>query len=860
MSDIKYALYTSSKGFKVVGGTAAHFLKADGSLDNASYITQSLLNSQLNNYATLNGVQTFTDVNTFTKSPVVPEGVSDTHSVNLQQLKKFAPISKKRTYFLQSPVYNVGIVNRVYLPNSMVGDVTLRVNSSYHNAYAIGIIEIQFTFGVNTGGAWGFESRCTQAFGVVVERIYVEQKIYYDPATDRTYINVHKFHAAANPMFIDVEITAHGGTALRDDSVFLQEDSSTGVLNLRNTTSVDNSLDLKANKSGNNATNTWIDSSNGLQSNPFIAGKMANSGGQSNLANATYGQVAGYVNLSGIAQGCPTNDWWYKFKMLHDNSAGYYGEIALQMTGGNSLRYRRVESGGDYGWVKVWDEQNYSPFKNLIYTGDLESVSDSGIYRQEAPQSGWNYTTTLNLNSSDGRQQLTIERGGAGLKFRGTTTGSGSSGWSAWKEVYHSGNFNPASYVAQSALNSQLANYATLNGVQTFTNTNTFQQSPVIPNGTLGTHAVNKNQIELNATQEGEGGQILGISGNNTVKLTNFYVTSRSGTLNPDDIAPNSTPNRVRFDFAKSNMAGLEATGNYAGIMTYSPWDGTTASTGDSSYQLAFANQSGINGSGVPMLKIRKGIDGSWLSKWYKIWTEADFSASNIQQWNYAYQNGLKLNQEFTTNLGTGLVIADDYFGGDSGIVDRNQERFLAVKRNEYYIYGSRHDEFDGLNYNTERRNFGMGRDVNDMDKLTVEGSVKASKNFKSESEKPDTIFIPDGNIASLTDEIINDQSGYAVRLDPHEYYIPAGSALKLDDRNRLIHIIGQETKMSVDFMKVHPKQQIVIYNFDQAGGNITVMILGKPIATIPASCFIRLYVTKSLRVIMEKEQSCKYF
>lgn len=857
MSDIKYALYTSSKGFKVVGGTAAQFLKADGTLDNVSYITQSLLNSQLNNYATLNGVQTFTDINTFTKSPVIPDGVSDTHSVNLQQLKKFAPISKKRTYFLQSPVYNVGIVNRVYLPNNMVGDVTLRVNSSYHNAYAIGIIEIQFTFGVNTGGAWGFESRCTQAFGAVVERIYVEQKIYYDPNTDRTYINVHKFHAAANPMFIDVEITSHGGTELRDDSVFLQEDSSTGILNLRNTTSVDNSLDLKANKSGNNATNTWIDSSNGLQSNPLILDKMANSGGQSNLANATYGQVAGYLNLSGIAQGCPTNDWWYKFKMLHNNTAGYYGEIALQMTGGSSFRYRRVEAGGDYGWVKVWDEQNYSPFKNLIYTGDLESVSDSGIYRQEGPLSGWNYTTTLNLNSSDGRQQLTIERGGAGLKFRGTPTGSGNSGWSAWKEVYHTGNFNPASYVTQSVLNSQLANYATLNGVQTFTNTNTFQQSPVIPNGTLGSHAVNKNQIELSATQEGEGGQILGISGNNTVKLTNFYVTSRVDTLNPDDIAPNSTPNRVRFDFAKSNMAGLEATGNYAGIMTYSPWDGTTASTGDSSYQLAFANQSGINGSGIPMLKIRKGIDGSWLSKWYKVWTEADFSLSNIQQWNYAYQNGLRLNEEFTTNLGTGLVIADDYFGGDSGIVDRNQERFLAVKRNEYYIYGSRYDQFDGLNYHTERRAFGMGRDVNDADKLTVEGSVKASKNFKSEDEKPDTIFIPDGNIASLTDEIINDQ--YAVRLDPHEYYVPGGSALKVDDRNRLIHIIGQDVKMAVDFTKIYPKQQIVIYNFDQSGANMPVMIMGKQIASIPASCFIRLYVTKPLRVILEKEQSCKY-
>ncbi|RTZ46221.1 hypothetical protein EJ377_17480 [Chryseobacterium arthrosphaerae] len=81
------------------------------------------------------------------------------------------------------------------------------------------------------------------------------------------------------------------------------------------------------------------------------------------------------------------------------------------------------------------------------------------------------------------------------MKFRGSTAGSGNSNWSGWRDVYHTGNFNPASYITQSTLNTQLANYATLNGVQTFTNTNSFLQSPVIPNGTLGTHAVNKTRF-----------------------------------------------------------------------------------------------------------------------------------------------------------------------------------------------------------------------------------------------------------------------------------------------------------------------------------------------------------------------------
>ena len=402
-----------------------------------------------------------------------------------------------------------------------------------------------------------------------------------------------------------------------------------------------------------------------------------------------------------------------------------------------------------------------------------------------------------------------------------------------------------------------MGNYATLNGVQTFTNTNTFLQSPVIPNGTFGTHAVNKNQIELSTIPENEGGQQLNISGNNSVNLTNFYVTSRDGSRNPDDIAPSSTPRRVRFDFANSTSAGLEGSGNYAGIMTFAPWDGTTASTGDSSYQLAFANQSGVNGSGIPMLKIRKGIDGKWTTSWYKFWTQADFTITNIQQWNYMAQYGLQLNSDFTVNTGSGLVIADDYFGGESGIIDNQQSRLVATKRKEYYFYGSEYDRFDGLNFHWDRKLFGMGREANDNDKLTVEGSVKASQNFKSEDEKPDTIFIPNGSLATLRDEIINDESDYAVRLDPHEYEIDSNTLLQVDDRNRLIHIIGEQIEMGVNFNKIYPKQQIVIYNFDQKGNSMEVQIYGKTIYNIEPRCFLRLYVTKSLRVIAERQQPC---
>lgn len=69
------------------------------------------------------------------------------------------------------------------------------------------------------------------------------------------------------------------------------------------------------------------------------------------------------------------------------------------------------------------------------------------------------------------------------------------SSWTPWRELYHTGNFNPAQYVMISALNTTLAGYATLAGTQTFTGQITYTQAPIVPNGTLNGHTVNLGQL-----------------------------------------------------------------------------------------------------------------------------------------------------------------------------------------------------------------------------------------------------------------------------------------------------------------------------------------------------------------------------
>jgi hypothetical protein len=108
---------------------------------------------------------------------------------------------------------------------------------------------------------------------------------------------------------------------------------------------------------------------------------------------------------------------------------------------------------------------------------------------------------------------------------------------------------------------------------------------------------------------------ITGSAGSATTATTANNVNAPDGDRNAGTKLPNTNARNVRFDFVGASSAGTG--GNYAGLMTYAPWDGTTASTGDASYQLAFGSTA-ANGGGIPQLNIRKGIDSTWNS-WYTL-------------------------------------------------------------------------------------------------------------------------------------------------------------------------------------------------------------------------------------------------
>jgi hypothetical protein len=124
------------------------------------------------------------------------------------------------------------------------------------------------------------------------------------------------------------------------------------------------------------------------------------------------------------------------------------------------------------------------------------------------------------------------------------------------------------------------------------------------------------------------------------------WISFLDGPRDLSDRLPNWNNRSVAWDFVGAGIAN--GSGNYGGVMTFSPWDGTSGSTGDSSYQLAFANNTGVNASGQPKLSIRNGINSTW-NAWYTL-----IHSGNIGSQTVATAGALtSMNiSQFTNNSG----------------------------------------------------------------------------------------------------------------------------------------------------------------------------------------------------------------
>lgn len=207
-----------------------------------------------------------------------------------------------------------------------------------------------------------------------------------------------------------------------------------------------------------------------------------------------------------------------------------YGTVAGTVAQGNDSRI--VNGQTAYGWGNFRD-YGLGIKADHNYDANAERLRDNGFYtlglgavNRPSYISSSYASGILTISENTGRR-VQIATGGNAydrLSFRSLTDTTQIN----WLEFYHTGNFNPAQYVLQTSLSTQLANYVPINGVTTINNTKTFTSSPIVPNATLDGHAVNLGQ--LNSAVSSVKTRI-GINGSNYTDAGDINLIANSGVI-----------------------------------------------------------------------------------------------------------------------------------------------------------------------------------------------------------------------------------------------------------------------------------------------------------------------------------------
>jgi hypothetical protein len=231
-----------------------------------------------------------------------------------------------------------------------------------------------------------------------------------------------------------------------------------------------------------------------------------------------------------------------------------------------------------------------------------------------------------------------------------------------------------AGYSAPTLGSTSIASGATVSNVNGLTiNSTTIPTSAtLLTSGSsfnLGTTSIVLNRAS--AAQSLTGISIDGNAGSATVSVSSNSLRQSDGTswLNPvsaigstgsrgTSLAP-STYNHGLFSEFKNATFGLATVGaNYGGLLTYANWTGTTASTGDSSYQILFSPVGG-NSTSVPFMQIRAGIDSAW-GNWGVVQTITVNTTAKTSAYQLTTADAstiIQMNGAFAFNIDTSLAV-----------------------------------------------------------------------------------------------------------------------------------------------------------------------------------------------------------
>lgn len=295
----------------------------------------------------------------------------------------------------------------------------------------------------------------------------------------------------------------------------------------------------------------------------------------SGLLDAIYGSYGGILQDSN--KGPVSGSWSNRIKILHNNSTGYYTELAQAMTGTAGLWHRRNAAGTVSEWTPVIDKANFRTYLDSTY-----------VIRGNDPNVLTNYVrysiaSGLTMNWESGNATPTHVWGAKASD-------------SSKAYVFNGDNIRAFANAVNRAGD-------TMTGTLKVTEIQaTNGNGLVMWNGTTytylgmqaGTTYIRSGATDLQHRYNGTDYKIW--DARNLVGLRTEHSHNTINHIDSRDTA--STPQEhaagVWLDFKANAKANLSDGGSYAGLLTVRKYGGTTDWTGGKSAQLGFTDNSNV--------------------------------------------------------------------------------------------------------------------------------------------------------------------------------------------------------------------------------------------------------------------------
>lgn len=387
----------------------------------------------------------------------------------------------------------------------------------------------------------------------------------------------------------------------------------------------------------------------------------------SGLLDATYGSYGGILQDSN--KGPVSGSWSNRIKILHNNSTGYYTELAQNFTGTAGLWHRRNVAGTISEWTPVIDNANFHTYLDSTY-----------VIRGNDPNVLTNYVrysinTGLTMNWEWGNATPT--------HIWGAKASDSSKAY-----VFNGDNIRAFANAVNRAGD-------TMTGTLKVTEIQaTNGNGLVMWNGTTytylgmqaGTTYIRSGETDLQHRYNGtdykiwDARNLVGLRTEHSHNTINF-IDSRETASTPQEHAAG-----VWLDFKANAKANLSDGGNYTGLLTVRKYGGTTDWSGGKSAQLGFTDNSNV--------WVRFGTGTSWEA-WKQLattgWADGKFlplaggTMTGKLSWTMngvtsSISNGNGLYTHHNTNASSGhwfnknIHVAGNVYGGTS------YNRILAFK------------------------------------------------------------------------------------------------------------------------------------------------------------------------------------